>query len=55
MTKYKEHNQNENRQRYRERHPDKELQWRINTNKNFLEKHGYRVIKLDKRERLCYN
>lgn len=48
MAKLKEHNQNENRQRYRARHPEKELQWRINGNKRFLEKHGYIVTKVDK-------
>lgn len=55
MAKLKEDRQNENRQRYRERHPEKELQWRINTNKRFLEKNGYIVTKVDKREHLCYN
>ncbi len=48
MAKLKEYRQNENRQRYRERHPEKELQWRINTNKRFLEKNGYIVTKVDK-------
>lgn len=31
-------------QTYRKNHPDKALQWRINTSRNFLERMGYTVL-----------
>ena len=43
MNKVKEHNQNANRQRYRQRHPEKELQWRLNQYAKKLRANGWKV------------
>lgn len=47
MGKLRDYKGNEYRRRYRERHPDKELQWRLNQYARKLALHGWKVTPPD--------